>query len=44
MRNHPGNRFEVRFAPVRAHHVKVAFTRTFTKAADGVFLDEIEVY
>jgi hypothetical protein len=39
-----GNRFEVRFAPVRAQHVKVAFTRTFTKAADGVFLDDIEVY
>jgi hypothetical protein len=39
-----GNRFEVGFAPVRAQHVKVAFTRTFTKAADGVFLDEIEVY
>lgn len=39
-----GNRFEVRFAPIRAQHVKVAFTRTFTKAADGVFLDDIEVY
>ena len=39
-----GDKFEVRFAPVRAQHVKVAFTRTFTKAADGVFLDDIEVY
>ena len=39
-----GNRFEVRFAPVKAKHVKIAFTRTFTKAADGVFIDDIEVY
>ncbi|GAA1707272.1 hypothetical protein GCM10009745_63880 [Kribbella yunnanensis] len=39
-----GNRFEVRFAPVRAQHVKVAFTRTFIPSADGVFLDDIEVY
>lgn len=39
-----GNRWEVRFAPVKAQHVKVAFTRTFTKSADGVFLDDIEVY
>ncbi len=39
-----GNRWEVAFAPVTARHVKVAFTRTFTKSADGVFLDDIEVY
>ncbi|MEQ7125368.1 glycoside hydrolase domain-containing protein [Actinopolymorpha sp. B11F2] len=39
-----GNRYELRFAPVRAQHVKVAFTRTFTKSADGVFLDDIEIY
>ncbi len=39
-----GNRFEVHFAPVKAKHVKIAFTRTFTKAADGVFIDELEVY
>lgn len=39
-----GNRWEVRFTPVEAQHVKVAFTRTFTKSADGVFLDDIEVY
>ncbi|TDC18893.1 glycoside hydrolase domain-containing protein [Kribbella albertanoniae] len=39
-----GNRFEVRFAPVHAQHVKVAFTRTFIPSADGVFLDDIEVY
>ncbi|WP_112245254.1 glycoside hydrolase domain-containing protein [Kribbella monticola] len=39
-----GNRFEVRFAPVQARYVKLAFTRTFTASADGVFLDDIEVY
>ncbi len=39
-----GNRFEVRFAPVRAQYVKLAFTRTFTATDDGVFLDDIEVY
>ncbi len=39
-----GNRFEIRFNPVQAQHVKIAFTRTFTKSADGVFLDDIEVY
>jgi hypothetical protein len=39
-----GNRFEVRFAPVKAQHVKVAFTRTFTPDADGVFLDDIVFY
>ncbi|MFI5735992.1 glycoside hydrolase domain-containing protein [Kribbella sp. NPDC051587] len=39
-----GNRWLVRFDPVQAQHVKVAFTRTFTPSADGVFLDDIEVY
>lgn len=39
-----GNGFEVRFAPVRARYVKLAFTRTFTASADGVFLDDVEVY
>ena len=39
-----GNRYEVRFTPVRARYVKVAFTRTFTASADGVFLDDIDVY
>jgi hypothetical protein len=39
-----GNRYEVTLRPVEAQHVKVAFTRTFTKSADGVFLDEIEIY
>ena len=39
-----GNRFEIGFAPVRAQYVKVAFTRTFTASADGVFVDDIEVY
>ncbi|GAB3746114.1 glycoside hydrolase domain-containing protein [Microlunatus parietis] len=39
-----GNRYLVRFAPVEAKHVKIAFTRTFTKRDNGVFIDEIEVY
>lgn len=39
-----GNRYELRFAPVSARHVMIAFTRTFTKADNGVFIDEIEVY
>ncbi|MFF1818746.1 hypothetical protein ACFVWG_15700 [Kribbella sp. NPDC058245] len=34
----------VRFEPVQAQQMKVAFTRTFTPSADGVFLDDIEVY
>ncbi|WP_152365158.1 glycoside hydrolase domain-containing protein [Microlunatus speluncae] len=39
-----GNRYQVRFAPVQAQHVKIAFTRTFIPSADGVFIDELEVY
>nr|WP_020390929.1 glycoside hydrolase domain-containing protein [Kribbella catacumbae] len=39
-----GNRWEIEFAPVEAKHVKVAFTRTFIPSADGVFLDDIEIY